>query len=232
MSESKFETISALVDNYQSVSSTQGSESLNEFVTEQSIDEMLNEKELSSAWQRYHLIGDVLRDETPEAVQLDLVDAISNAISNEPAIVAPQPKQTKNLEHNDTAVVLSFMDRAKKKLTSVSKPIGQVAIAASAAGLMLLGVQPNAVDPSVVTPSDIVQTMPVTGFANPVSFNFESTEQKANRQLLKQEEMKQKIAQQRRFQALLLDHNQQVKFASVVNKQMQPKSEKLESKPK
>ena len=34
MSESKFETISALVDNYQTVASTNRDESLNEFITE------------------------------------------------------------------------------------------------------------------------------------------------------------------------------------------------------
>lgn len=237
MSENKFETISALVDNYQTVSSAQGNESLNGFITDQTIDEMLQDEELSSTWQRYHLIGDVIRDETPEQLQVNIADEIANVIAQEPAIVAPQAKSTGEITAtgtNGTANVFSFMDRAKNKISAVAKPLGQVAIAASAAGLMILGVQPNAIndDEHVVMPSEIVQTMPVTGFANPVSFNYESPEQKAKRQLLKQTEMKQKIAQQRRFQALLLDHNQQIKFASIINKKAQPQTEKLEKSPK
>jgi sigma-E factor negative regulatory protein RseA len=237
MSENKFETISALVDNYQTVSSAQGNESLNGFITDQTIDEMLQDEELSSTWQRYHLIGDVIRDETPEQLQVNIADEIANVIAQEPAIVAPQAKSTGEIKAtgtNATANVFSFMDRAKNKISAVAKPLGQVAIAASAAGLMILGVQPNAIndDEHVVMPSEIVQTMPVTGFANPVSFNYESPEQKAKRQLLKQTEMKQKIAQQRRFQALLLDHNQQIKFASIINKKAQPQTEKLEKSPK
>jgi sigma-E factor negative regulatory protein RseA len=237
MSENKFETISALVDNYQTVSSAQGNESLNGFITDQTIDEMLQDEELLSTWQRYHLIGDVIRDETPEKLQVNIADEIANVIAQEPAIVAPQAKSTGEIKvtgTNGTANVFSFMDRAKNKISAVAKPLGQVAIAASAAGLMILGVQPNAInnDEHVVMPSEIVQTMPVTGFANPVSFNYESPEQKAKRQLLKQTEMKQKIAQQRRFQALLLDHNQQIKFASIINKKAQPQTEKLEKSPK
>jgi sigma-E factor negative regulatory protein RseA len=237
MSENKFETISALVDNYQTVSSAQGNESLNGFITDQTIDEMLQDEELSSTWQRYHLIGDVIRDETPEQLQVNIADEIANVIAKELVIVAPQAKSTGEITAtgtNGTANVFSFMDRAKNKISAVAKPLGQVAIAASAAGLMILGVQPNAIndDEHVVMPSEIVQTMPVTGFANPVSFNYESPEQKAKRQLLKQTEMKQKIAQQRRFQALLLDHNQQIKFASIINKKAQPQTEKLEKSPK
>ena len=79
MSESKFETISALVDNYQTVASTNRDESLNEFITEHTIDEMHKDKALSSAWQRYHLIGDVIRDEIPQAMPLDLSDDIAQA---------------------------------------------------------------------------------------------------------------------------------------------------------
>ena len=231
MSESKFETISALVDNYQAVASTNRDESLNEFVTEHTIDEMHKDKALSSAWHRYHLIGDVIRDEIPQAMPLDLSENIAKAIAQEPAILSPG-LNTKTINTSESkGIVLSFTARTKKKIIAAAKPLGQVAIAASAAGLMILGVQQNAVngDPTAVVPSQIVQTMPVTGFANPVSFNFESTTQKTNRELQKQEEMKQKIAQQRRFQALLLDHHQQLKFASVVNQQDQPQVNKLEN---
>ena len=223
MSENKFETISALVDNYQAVTSTNRSESLNEFVTEHSIDEMLNDEHLSSTWQRYHLIGDVIRDEIPQAIQLDLSNQIAATIAQEPTILAPKTAPITNDLSNSSnktgAVILSFVARSKAKVVELAKPLGQVAIAASAAGLMIIGVQQNTVsnDATIVMPSQIVQTMPVTGIADPVSFNFESTSLKANRELQKKIEMKQKIAQQRRFQALLLDHNQQVKFTSVAN---------------
>ena len=66
----------------------------------------------------------------------------------------------------------------KIKVVKLVKPIGQVAIAASAAGLMIIGVGQNvANNPEIITPSQVVQTMPLAGYANPVSFNYLSGNQ-------------------------------------------------------
>ena len=189
MSESKFETISSLVDNYRAP----------EQESEQTIDDMLKDEHLSSTWQNYHLIGDIIRDEIPQTLQLDLSAQIASAIENEPTVLAPS-KSSNKLDGG-----------IKAKVIQLFKPIGQLAIAASAAGLMIVGVQQNTADTyKIIMPTQVVQTKPLGGFANPVSFNYQQ-----NTKSQQQAALEQRIEQQRRFQALLSDHQQQIKLSAV-----------------
>jgi len=183
MSESRFEAVSMLVDNYQ--------------VTDAHLTRMSKEPKLSDTWAHYHLIGDVLRGEMPETVQLDLSARIASAIADEPAILAPQAKTS------------SSVAQLKAKVLQFAKPFGQMAIAASAAGLMILGVQhTNVADNNAAMPRQVVQTVPLGGVADPVSYDVEQTDRAAQQQAY--------IMQQRRFQALLADHQQQIKLNSSV----------------
>ncbi|MDX2370875.1 MAG: RseA family anti-sigma factor [Colwellia sp.] len=189
MSESKFETISSLVDNYR----------VTDHGSEQAIDDMLKDEHLSTTWRHYHLIGDVIRDEIPPALQLDLSAQIADALQDEPTILAPNRVEGKAL------------NTFKAKVVQLVKPLGQLAIAASAAGLMIIGVQQNTADNNeIITPNQIVQTKPLAGFANPVSFNYQQPV-KAQKQAV----LEQRIEQQRRFQALLSDHQQQIKLSAA-----------------
>jgi len=182
MSENKFETVSSCVDNYQHNEST--------------FDEIINDEHLSATWDRYHLIGDVLRNDTPDILQLDLSAEIASAIANEPTILAPQSSNV-------------FALKFKAKVVELAKPFGQLAIAASAAGLMVLGVQTNvAQNNDTILPSQIVQTIPMTGIAEPVSLNFQQPDRATQKKAY--------IEQQRRFYALLSDHQQQIKLGAVV----------------
>ena len=102
----------------------------------------------------------------------------------------------------------SVVDKLKAKVVQFAKPFGQMAIAASAAGLMVMGVQQNSADNDVLLPeTQVVKTMPFGGVAEPVSLNFQQTSRTSEKQAF--------IEQQRRFQALLSDHHQQVKLSSV-----------------
>jgi len=189
MSESKFETISSIVDNYR----------VSDQKSEQTIDDMLKDEHLANSWQSYHLIGDVMRNEIPQTLQLDLSAQIASAIAEEPTVLAPSTSNSK--------VVGGF----KAKVIQLIKPVGQLAIAASAAGLMIIGVQQNTADTNeIITPSQIVQTKPLGGFANPVSFNYQQ-----NTKSQQQAALEQRIEQQRRFQTLLSDHQQQIKLSAV-----------------
>jgi sigma-E factor negative regulatory protein RseA len=182
MSESKFETVSSLVDNYQP----------NDAI----LDDVIKDKHMSDTWDRYHLIGDVMRDETSDCIQLDLSASIASAIADEPTILAPKPSQ-------------SLTHTIKAKVVQLIKPVGQMAIAASAAGLMILGVQQNVAENEMVTPNQVVQTIPLGGIADPVSFNYQQNDRASQKQAY--------IEQQRRFQALLSDHQQQIKLNSIDN---------------
>jgi len=140
-----------------------------------------------------------MRNEVPAALQLDLSAQIASAIADEPTVLAP------NTSNNNAATGF------KAKVIQLIKPAGQFAIAASAAGLMIIGVQQNTADTNeVIMPSQIVQTKPLGGFANPVSFNYQQ-----NTKSQQQAELEQRIEQQRRFQALLSDHEQQIKLSEV-----------------
>lgn len=230
MSEIKSESISSLVDNY--------TPSKDDSVNAHLIDSMLKDEELSSTWQNYHLIGDVLRDEVPQALQLDLSETISSAIAQEATILSPNSSNkasTQNddeSEHNNDTVtksakantVVDATSRFKAKISGLVKPMGQIAIAASAAVLMIVGVQHNLADnASPVTPSQVVQTMPLAGYANPVSFDLQpgpSAKSEQNKlqskQMLNEQAAAGRIAKKRRLQALLKDHNQQVKLGSNI----------------
>ena len=181
MSENKFENVSSVVDNYQQ--------------TDELFDEILNDSHLSATWQRYHLMGDVMRGDTSDVIDLDLSSTIASAIADEPTILAPRANN-------------NVVDKLKAKVVQFAKPFGQMAIAASAAGLMVMGVQQNSADNDVLLPAtQVVKTMPFGGVAEPVSLNFQQTSRTSEKQAF--------IEQQRRFQALLSDHHQQVKLSSV-----------------
>ncbi len=224
MSEIKSESVSSLVDNY--------SPSADDSVSAHLVDSMLKDEHLSSTWQNYHLIGDVLRDEVPQSLQLDLSETISAAIAQEATILSPNSSSqssVQNLENTyvegdespqNTNRVVDATNRFKAKVSHFVKPMGQVAIAASAAALMIVGVQNNVADiSSPVTPSQVVQTMPLTGYANPVSFNVQSNQPTTSQQSKQQAQQEineqmaaDRVAQQRRLQALLKDHHQQVQL--------------------
>lgn len=180
MIENKFETMSLNADSYQ--------------FTDEQLDQLIADKELSDTWDRYHLIGDVMRDEIPQQIHLDLSDKIAQAITKEPTILAPKAST-------------QIINKVKDNVVKFIKPFGQIAIAASAAGLMILGVQQNVADNDTLAPAQAFQTVPFGGVADPVSFNYQDNSRKAQQQAF--------VEQQRRFQALLSDHQQQLKFASV-----------------
>ena len=86
-----------------------------------------------------------MRDELPQALNLDMSDAIANAIAEEPTVLAPTKKP-------------SITQALKAKVVEFAKPFGQVAIAASAAGFMVVGVQQNVANNDTQTPYQVVQT--------------------------------------------------------------------------
>lgn len=199
MIEKEFETVSLLVDEQE--------------ISSEHLDQVIEDQQLSDTWERYHLIGDIMRDDTTDSIALDLSNNIAAAIADEPTVLAPKASVT-------------FADKAKAKVIQFAKPFGQMAIAASAAGLMVLGVQTNVAENEVITPAQqVVQTIPLGGIADPVSFNYNTPDRASKKQAY--------IEQQRRFQALLADHQQQIKLSSMskTQKDVEP-DEKVEDLPK
>ena len=198
MSESKFETVSSLVDGYK--------------IDDDAFEQTLKDDEMTETWSNYQLIGDVLRDEVNNSITDDISNQIAQAIADEPTVLAPK-------------VATSFSETVKAKVVKFAKPFGQMAIAASAAGLMVIGVQQNVAENETFIPNQVLKTTPLGGIAEPVSLNFQSKSSDRNAQ-------EQAFAeQQRRFQALLHDHAQQIKLTALVNAPKQPEK-KAEETPK
>jgi len=153
-----------------------------------------------------------MRGEVTQTLQLDLSTKIAGALADEPTILLP--KSTSVNQKANTFKTNTF----KAKVIQLAKPFGQFAIAASAAGLMIIGVQQNTAGTNdSVTPSQVVNTIPLAGFANPVSYSFQQPVKSQHTSVEQRNEQRneQRIAQQRRFQILLSDHQQQVKLSAV-----------------
>lgn len=157
--------------------------------------------ELAQTFERYHTIGDAMRDEISPAFDLDFADSVAAAIDAEPTIIAPAQTASDKVEVTKPkrADVIPFFGK-----------IGQYGIAASVAAAMVIGVQQLNNAPSA-TQQDlpVLQTIPTGGYASPVS--FQAAPQNDLRQELKQQ---QRAEQQRRMNAYIKDHLLQQRLKS------------------
>lgn len=154
------------------------------------IDDLKTDNLLAEKWQRYHLIRDGLRQELPQQINFDIAANVAKALELEPSILAP--KKT----WRDLPLVGSVVPFAKQG--------GQMAIAASVAVAMIIGVQhlnqPELVQPFNSAPS----ILGIQGGLSPVSLEHTRTLPRTD------------AAEQRRMiNAYLNDHKQQLRFKAM-----------------
>jgi len=106
MSEFNNEQLSALLDGEQDSDHTK------------ILDKLINDQGMKDTWSRYHLIGDCLRGHLPEKISSHVSTQVSNALRDEPTILAPPTTKRFNI-----------------------KPIAGFAIAASVAMVAVFGLQ-------------------------------------------------------------------------------------------
>jgi sigma-E factor negative regulatory protein RseA len=177
----KFENLSALVDGEHDTSTSSSSLLL---------DAVKNDAELQLKWKSYHLIRDGLRQELPANINFDIADKIALAIEAEPTILAP--KKT----WRDLPLVSMTIPFAKQG--------GQMAIAASVAVAMIIGVQ-QVNQSEVNQPFNAAPPIPgIQGGLSPVS--FDQTRSIPNSDA---------VQQKRRINAYLTDHKQQLRFKTI-----------------
>lgn len=172
----KIENLSAWVDG--------------EFQQHQLIDELKTDELLAQKWQRYHLIRDGLRKELPEQINFDIAANVAAALQSEPCILAPKKFW------QDLPLIASVVPFAKQG--------GQMAVAASVAVAMILGVQqfnqPKLDQPFNSAPS----ILGIQGGLSPVSLEQTRTLPRTD------------VSEQRRvINAYLNDHKQQLRFKAV-----------------
>jgi sigma-E factor negative regulatory protein RseA len=179
-SKSVKESVSALVDGQEENS--------------KAIDKLKHDASLSASFANYHLIGDAMRNELPDNLNLDLAANIAAAIDKEPVSFAPNAKVT--AQNENTA------ESKKSNVISWFKPAAQYGIAASFAAALVIGFQTET-QQDVHVPQPVLQTFPIGGSLDPVSMQqVESVP--TSRQYSAAE-------QSQRINAYIMDHAQQLK---------------------
>ncbi|MFT6344104.1 MAG: sigma-E factor negative regulatory protein RseA [Paraglaciecola sp.] len=177
----KFENLSALVDGEHITSSSSNSHIL---------DAVRNDVDLQLKWKSYHLIRDGLRKELPVNIHFDIADKVAQALEAEPAILAP--KKT----WRDIPLAIKIVPFAKQG--------GQMAIAASVAVVMIIGVQ-QLNQANVNQPFNAAPPIPgIQGGLSPVSFDQVRNVPDSDG-----------VEQRRRINAYMTDHKQQLRFKTM-----------------
>ncbi len=72
---------------------------------ERLLNDVYKDETLRECWQRYHIIGDALRNNLPNTIQHDLASRVSKALEEEPTIFCPTRNRTvSKLLQSKTAV--------------------------------------------------------------------------------------------------------------------------------
>ncbi|MCC5856413.1 MAG: hypothetical protein JJU10_12150 [Idiomarina sp.] len=198
MTERRNETLSAMLDAQEA--------------STESLTDLVRNQESRDTFARYQLVGAVMRGEAQVGQAVDISAAIAAQVAQEPAMLAPKHGRLRRLQ-----------------MQAWLRPVGQTAVAASVAIIAVLGAQQfMTVEEAVVpasTPSaghqPVLQTMPVGGVMNPVSFN---TMQSSSAQDTSRQRMQ--------LQSFMVDHQFQLQWnleAPVVEQDAEP--ENTESQP-
>ncbi|MDX1676363.1 sigma-E factor negative regulatory protein [Arsukibacterium sp.] len=194
MSSEKQEWLSAASDNRQ--------------ISDTELDLLLQQPELQQKLERYQLAAAVFRREQVVSLPAEFSKDIAALLEDEPTYHLVQSRG-----------VLQKISSGIRHAANGSwlKPAAQGAVAAGVALFAVLGVQQyQQPGQELMLPSPVLQTNPIGGFATPVSLSSSTADSRFAEQ--EQQAMQE---QQRRLQALLQAHRQQVR----VMEQNQAKTE-------
>ncbi len=153
------------------------------------IDAIKQDPVLQAKWQRYHVIRSGLRKEATVAPQLDITAQVAAALADEPTVMAPRSRW-------ESIPLVG-------KVVPFAKQAGQFAVAASVAAAVIVGVQYNN-QPSQTEPFSTFPTVGPQGGLAPVSLEQTRT--------LPRDDMAMMLEKKRKINALIADHEQQVKL--------------------
>ncbi|AGH80027.1 anti sigma-E protein, RseA [Psychromonas sp. CNPT3] len=169
------EQLSALIDN--------------ELDNQKTLDSLLQNTEQQDTFSRYHLIGDIMRAETPDILlDIDISAQVLEQIKSQGDWVDMTPESLPTPKKNN---VLKF-----------TKRFGQYAIAASVAGVVVLtSFMTSQTNTETDTGLEILSTVPFGGSASPVS-------------LMAEPRISKEMVQERNehLEALLKDHQLQIQI--------------------
>ncbi len=178
-----------------------------EMVDKSLVQELVHDSESIETWKNYHLIGDVMRGDAPERPEWNIAESVALALENEPA----HGSYHSNVTSIDSVKVKEEQptpQKSRRQLPAWLSPFGQVAVAACVSLVVIMGVQQYGGDSSSsqAEPFPVLETVPLSGSVEPVSFTRESIE-KPNIESNVHE-------QRRRVNALLQDYELQLRLNS------------------
>ncbi|KJY85459.1 anti-sigma E factor [Vibrio galatheae] len=176
-----------------------------ELVDKALISELEQDQDSLQIWQNYHLIGDVMRGDAPEKPEWNIAESVALALESEPAhSTVTQLEQHRQVESQPTPM------QARKQLPAWLNQFGQVAMAACVSLAVILGVQQYGGSDATTSPETetlpVLQTIPFSGTAEPVSLTRSSVEQPTNDVNIQE--------QRRRIHAMLQDYELQLRLNS------------------
>ena len=176
-----------------------------ELVDQSLITDIENDIEAQQSWSRYHLIGDTLRGDVAQNTSgWDIASQIAMALEAEPVY---------SKQNGTLAQVVPLMEsqpnpqKARSKMPAWLSNVTQIGIAACVSLVVVLGVQQYSGGNGAVSESDqlpVLQTIPFSGSAEPVSLTSESV----RTQSTEAKEME----QHRRINALMQDYELQLRL--------------------
>ena len=179
-----------------------------ELVDKALITELEKDQDSLQTWQNYHLIGDVMRGEAPEKPEWNIAESVALALDNEPAHSTITQLEEHRLQESQPTP-----SQARRQLPAWLNQFGQVAMAACVSLAVILGVQQYGGSDATTSPETetlpVLQTIPFSGSAEPVSLTRSSVEQPAS-EINVQE-------QRRRINAMLQDYELQLRLNSEKN---------------
>jgi sigma-E factor negative regulatory protein RseA len=168
----------------------------------QQLDQLIAQAQSSTDFERYHLIGDAMRDELSPDFSIDFASKVSAAIALEPAILAPQKVATVEVANKSVNV--------SGNVVSLFGRFGSYGIAASVAAVMVVSAIELQSNQGIEQSIPVLQTIPTGGYASPVSLQAPSTVNDIQQQMAQKE----RLELQRRMNAYVKDHLLQQRLKS------------------
>ncbi|WP_077332533.1 RseA family anti-sigma factor [Vibrio ruber] len=204
-----------------------------ELIDKSLISDLSQDHEGLETWRNYHMIGDVMRGDTPQG-EWDIAARVALALEDEPVHRKDFAHESSiyeqhNTENPDTLNITPLESQplpkqSRRQLPAWLGQLGQVAVAACVSLVVIVGVQQyhsgNGVDGERAADNGqlpVLQTIPLAGTAEPVSLTRDS--------MMRHTTENNAQEQRRRVNAMLQDYELQLKLYSEQKRESSQRSD-------
>lgn len=169
------------------------------------IDTLGNDASLQDDWKSFTLSRDAMRGELSQGVNWNIADNVAAALENEPTY-GPAHGFVRADNVLEMTRPKPIVDVKKSSIPSWFQQLSQVGMAAGVALAVIVGVQEygQGSDPLSSAQPPVLQTIPLSGMAEPVSFSRKSMDNAPNETKI--------MEQRRRINALFQDYELQLRL--------------------